>query len=354
VTNTDNGPDFSASFPEKLTPGEFLKLASETPVVDVRSPSEFNYGHIPGAVNIPLFNDYERDLVGKEYKKYGRQRAILKGLELAGPAFSEKLKAAVTLASGGKLLVHCWRGGMRSETMSWMFSLAGISCSILEGGYKSYRSNVLEGLSQQRKYIILGGLTGSGKTEILKQLSLMGEQVVDLEAIACHRGSAFGSLGQEQQPSSEHFANLLFEKIMELDNHRRIWLEDESKNIGTVFLPDQFFNNMREAPVVSIMMDIETRLPRLLREYSVFPSEDLASAVRRISKRLGGDMEKEALESISSGNFARAIEITLRYYDKAYLYGLSKRKETSIKKIETLSDDAYGNALAVLEAAINF
>jgi tRNA 2-selenouridine synthase len=182
----------------------------------------------------------------------------------------------------------------------------------------------------------------------------MGEQVVDLEAIACHRGSAFGSLGQEQQPSSEHFANLLFEKIMELDNHRRIWLEDESKNIGTVFLPDQFFNNMREAPVVSIMMDIETRLPRLLREYSVFPSEDLASAVRRISKRLGGDMEKEALESISSGNFARAIEITLRYYDKAYLYGLSKRKETSIKKIETLSDDAYGNALAVLEAAINF
>jgi tRNA 2-selenouridine synthase len=188
-----------------------------------------------------------------------------------------------------------------------MFSLAGISCSILEGGYKSYRSHVLEGLSQQRKYIILGGLTGSGKTEILRQLSLMGEQVVDLEAIACHRGSAFGSLGQDQQPTSEHFANLLFEKIMELDNHRRIWLEDESKNIGTVFLPDQFFNNMREAPVVSIMMDIETRLPRLLREYSVFPAEDLASAVRRISKRLGGDMEKEALESISSGNFARAI-----------------------------------------------
>ncbi|MFN8241337.1 MAG: tRNA 2-selenouridine(34) synthase MnmH [Bacteroidales bacterium] len=336
---------------EKTGAHEFLRLAKSCPVVDVRSPSEFRAGHIPGAMNIPLFDDRERDLVGKEYIQTGRNPAIIKGLELAGPSFHVKLSQANEAAVNGRLLVHCWRGGMRSEAMAWLFSLAGIDCLVLEGGYKAYRHLVLDDLGKRRKYIILGGLTGSGKTEILKQLASTGQQVIDLEGIACHKGSAFGSLGQPPQPSSEHFANILHSRLNELDEEKPVWLEDESKNIGTVFMPDQFYNIMQESPVVAIMEDIETRMPRLLSEYSRYSPEDLEKSIMRISKRLGGDFTKEALESIRSGDFQRAIEITLVYYDKTYTFGLKRRPEGLIRYVSTDTHDVNVNSARVLEAA---
>jgi tRNA 2-selenouridine synthase len=195
---------------KKLGIPEFLGMASQYPVIDVRSPGEFNSGHIPGAFNIPLFDDSERASVGIKYKNEGRVPAILHGLDLTGPKMTLKLGEAITIAEGGKLLVHCWRGGMRSEAMAWLFSLGGIETEILDGGYKNYRTHLLESLGAKRNYIILGGLTGSGKTEILRTMGLSGSQVIDLEGIACHKGSAFGSLGQPPQPTSEHFANMLY------------------------------------------------------------------------------------------------------------------------------------------------
>jgi tRNA 2-selenouridine synthase len=310
---------------KKLDVSEFLRLAQQYPVVDVRSPSEFSAGHIPGAINIPLFDDREREAVGILYKKEGRSAAITRGLELTGPQMASKLRLAISAAREGKLLVHCWRGGMRSEAMAWIFSLGDIETGILEGGYKSYRHYVLESLGKKRRYIILGGLTGSGKTEILRVMKAMGLQVIDLEGIACHKGSAFGSLGQSPQPSSEHFANMLFTELEKTDDKKVIWLEDESKNIGTVFMPDQLYFNMQDSPVIALIMDVSTRLPRLLREYSEYPREELLAAVRKISKRLGGDNTNESLESIESGNFRKAIEITLNYYDKAYRYSLIRQ-----------------------------
>jgi tRNA 2-selenouridine synthase len=226
-----------------------------------------------------------------------------------------------------------------------------VECSLLDGGYKSYRHHVLEYLGEKRKYLILGGLTGSGKTELLKYFERNGEQVIDLEGIACHKGSAFGSLGQPPQPSSEHFANLLFSKMRALDTGKPIWLEDESKNIGTVFMPDQFWFNMQESPVVALIADVKTRMPRLLKEYSVYPPEELRKSVLRISKRLGGDNTKEAILSIDSGDFRRAIEITLEYYDKSYMYGLLRRAAGLIHYVETDTDDISVNAARILEAA---
>jgi tRNA 2-selenouridine synthase len=190
----------------------FLKLAETLPVTDVRSPFPFSHGHIPGAINIPLFNDAERAEVGTRYKLKGRIDAIIKGLELTGPSMHSKLEQALQIAAGGRLLVHCWRGGMRSEAMAWLFYLGGIETVLLEGGYKSYRHLVLENLSENRKMFVLGGLTGSGKTQILKYLREEGRQVIDLEGMANHKGSAFGSLGQKPQPSSEHFANILYSR----------------------------------------------------------------------------------------------------------------------------------------------
>jgi tRNA 2-selenouridine synthase len=336
---------------KKISISDFLNLALDIPVIDVRSPSEFKSGHIPGAHNIPLFDDKEREAVGISYKNEGRSRAILKGLQMTGSSMYLKLEEALRLAKENKLLVHCWRGGMRSEAMAWLFSLGDIETMVLDGGYKSYRHYILERLSEKRKYIVLGGLTGSGKTEILKFMKKAGHQVIDLEGIACHKGSAFGSLGQASQPTSEHFANLLYHELEKTDRSKEIWLEDESKNIGTVFIPDGFFHNLRESPIIALLMDVKTRLPRLIEEYSIFPKEELISSITRISKRLGGDFTSEAVKSVEVDNFARAIEITLNYYDKTYMFGLKKRPEEQIQYIQTDTDNIEMNISEILKAS---
>ncbi len=335
----------------KLPVCEFLKLREAVPVADVRSPGEYAVGHIPGAVNIPLFDDDQRAEVGTIYKKEGNKEAVLRGIDLAAPEMSAKLKRGLELAAGGSLLVHCWRGGMRSEAMAWLFSTGGIEPLLLEGGYKAYRNLILGELGRERKYIILGGLTGSGKTGILGQMKSVGAQVTDLEGLASHKGSAFGALGQPPQPSSEHFANLLFDDLSLMREEEPVWLEDESRNIGTVFMPDNFYDRMQSAPVIALMMSIETRMPRLLREYTTFPVEEIIASVKRISKRLGGDRTREAIEALGRGDYPTAIRITLEYYDKTYHYGLSRRPEGQVTYIKTESDDVAVNAALVMEAA---
>jgi len=329
----------------------FLDLSVKTPIIDVRSPSEFSTGQIPGAYNIPLFDDMEREAVGIRYKKDGRIKAILEGLKLSGPSMHLKLEQALKISKKGRLLVHCWRGGMRSEAMAWLFSLGGIETDVLEGGYKSYRHYVLENLSVNRNMIILGGLTGSGKTHILGYLKDKRHQVIDLEGLANHKGSAFGSLGQLPQPSSENFANLLFDEWKHIDPCRPVWLEDESRNIGTVFMPEEFYLNMQKNPAVILLMNIKIRLPRLIEEYSCYSSDELVSTVMKISKRLGGDRTKEATEAVQRGDFAKAIEIILHYYDKAYLFGLGRKQGKDIYYINTDTDDIETNAQKIIEVA---
>jgi len=329
----------------------FLELAATIPVVDVRSPSEFNSGHIPGAYNIPLFDDREREAVGIRYRKEGRESAIMEGLQLTGPSMASKLGHALEVARKGDLLVHCWRGGMRSEAMAWLFSLGGIRPVVLEGGYKSYRHHILEKLSEKKNMLVLGGLTGSGKTGILKYIKDSGHPAVDLEGVANHKGSAFGSLGQPLQPTTEHFANLLYDELKLLPGDQPFWVEDESRNIGSVFMPGEFYSNMQVNPLIVIMMDAAVRIPHLVREYSVYPPAELIASVSRISRRLGGDKAKEAIESIRNSDFARAAEITLAYYDKAYIYGLKRKQSGKIIYINTDTDDVEVNALKVLEAA---
>ena len=332
---------------------KFLEFSKSIPVCDVRSPLEYNSGHIPEAVNIPLFSNSERESVGKKYKKEGRIPAIHEGLSLIGSQLSEKLRSAYKLSANNELLVYCWRGGMRSESMAWLFSLAGIHTYTLDGGYKSYRRYILEKLLEQRKMIILGGLTGSGKTHILNYLKKQGQQAIDLEGLANHKGSAFGALGQNPQPTTEHFANILYNEWEKTDPAKPVWLEDESRHIGSIFIPETYHSNMQKSPVIVLMMDMSVRLPRLLEEYSAFPKNELKASVEHIAKRLGGDNAKEAIKAIENNNFAKAIEITLTYYDKAYLFGLSKKSSKNIIYVKTDTDDIKENAVKILEAVNN-
>jgi len=335
----------------KIDITKFLEMSEKYPVVDVRSPSEYERGHIPGAVNIPLFNNKERETVGTKYKKEGRRKAILKGIELTGPSMHLKLNDAARIAQEGMILLYCWRGGMRSEAMAWLFSLGDIPVEVLEGGYKSYRNHILTKLSEKRKIIVLGGMTGSSKTHILRHLKELDHQVVDLEGLANHKGSAFGALGQPPQPTSEYFANLLFNECGKLKVELPVWLEDESRNIGTVFMPDQFYNNLNDSPEIVLLMDISTRMPRLIEEYSAYPPDMIKESIMRISKRLGSDNTKEAIRAVDSRNFARAIEITLKYYDKAYMFGINRKRSKSLIYIETNTDNIEINSRKVLEAA---
>ena len=338
---------------QKINIKRFMELSETIPIADVRSPSEFILGHIPGAINIPLFDDKEREAVGIKYRKEGRLPAIIEGLKHSGPSLVNKLGKGLKSTDNGKLLVHCWRGGMRSEAMAWLFSLGDLEVSVLDGGYKSYRRYITEIISEKRKMIVLGGMTGSSKTHILRILKSSGQQVLDLEHLANHKGSAFGSLGQMPQPTTEQFSNSLYNELIKLNSDLPIWVEDESRNIGSVFMPDSFYQNMQETWVIVLVMDLNMRLPRLLEEYSTYPRESLKESVMKISRRLGGDKTKDAILAVESGDFAKAIEIVLYYYDKAYLFGLKKKDNKNIIYVNTDTDDIESNAAKVLEASRN-
>jgi tRNA 2-selenouridine synthase len=307
---------------------EFFKLRQSLPIVDVRSEGEFEGGHIINAVNIPLLNNSERVAVGTDYKQKGQQEAIKTGFRLVGPRLLEIINAAETAATANELIVHCWRGGMRSSNFCQFVGMAGIKTHQLRGGYKAYRNEVLQSISKPFPFIVIGGCTGSGKTEILQALKMEGEQVIDLEGLAHHKGSSFGGLMQPPQPTTEQFENNLFEEIVKLDVTKRIWIEDESIAIGKVFLPQPLWKALRVSPIVEIILDKALRVKRLVNEYGNANQDEFLHSMERITKKLGGQNFKLAKECLLKGEMDTVIEILLTcYYDKAYRNGLESNKQ---------------------------
>ena len=253
---------------ETLTVSHFFEYYSHRPIIDVRSPGEFQKGHIPGAFNVPLFNNEERAIVGTTYKQKSREEAIEIGYAMVVPKMQGFLDKSREIAPSGEVTVHCWRGGMRSASFARHLSEAGFQkVSVIEGGYKAFRNFVLDFFTQTFHLKILGGYTGSGKTEILKHLHELGEQVVDLEGLANHRGSAFGAIDLPPQPSVEHFENMLFYELNQLDLNKNIWVEDESKNIGSVFIPPAFFKQMKSNITYFLNISREERAKHLKHTY---------------------------------------------------------------------------------------
>lgn len=295
-------------------------------VVDVRSPGEFAAGHIPGAVNIPLFTDEERARVGTLYKQTGPDAAMKEGLRISGGKMDYYLEKVKPLSSdpGKNILIHCWRGGKRSGAIHWLYNFAGIVSSRLNGGYKSYRNAVHDFFADHPFDLrILGGYTGSGKTEILKEISKLGHQVIDLEHLAHHKGSAFGSIGEEDQPTNEQFENDLHASFTALDISKPIWLENESRNIGKVYLPEALWIKMRNAILYNVEVDREVRLDRALNYYASQKDVGiLKDAFEKIKKRLGGLEYQNALKALDEGDLRSAASIALRYYDKSYTFQL--------------------------------
>ncbi|HYW94505.1 MAG TPA: tRNA 2-selenouridine(34) synthase MnmH [Bacteroidales bacterium] len=327
----------------------FLNLSKDTPFADVRSPAEFRQGHIPGAINIPLFTDEERKVIGTLYKKKGRKEAIIKGFEYTGIKASDLAREARESAPGGRLLVHCWRGGMRSGAMAWLFEQSGLQCEVLNGGYKSFRRFVRSTFDKPLKLIVLGGMTGTGKTEILKEISQQSWQIIDLEGLANHKGSAFGSLGEQAQPTNEQYENELLMKVRELDVRLPVFTEDESRNIGRNIIPPELYTQMRNSPAIFLDMERSLRVDRLVKDYGKYPPEDLISCINRVSKRIGGQNASQAIKCVEKGDFHKVAEITLHYYDKTYLFGLNKRQPGNVHRVMTHTLSARANAALVLD-----
>ena len=326
----------------------FLQLDSNIPVVDVRTPAEFAQGHICRAHNIPLFNNEERVQVGTTYKQVGREAAILLGFDLTGAKWSGFIKKALAIAPDKKIAVHCWRGGMRSGAMAWCLDLYGFEVYLLTGGYKHYRRSVLDTFAKKINVRILGGLTGAGKTKVLHQLKTIGQQVMDLEGLAQHQGSAFGSMNKMEQPTQEQFENNLANELRLLDPQRPVWIEDESILIGKRSIPNALFLQMRGAPVTFLNVSAEARAASLLAEYGVLDKGFLKECTQKIWKRLGPEQTKNAIIAIEEDKMADFIRIVLVYYDKTYRNGLTKRDQAKIVEIDGNGTDALVNARLII------
>jgi tRNA 2-selenouridine synthase len=327
---------------------EFLDKSLTTPVIDVRSPAEFEHGHIPGAINLPLFTNEERSIVGTLYLKKGSSEAMMKGLEMIGPKMKEFATLALKIAPGGESLLHCWRGGMRSNSMAWLLNTVGIKTYTLEGGYKSYRRFVQTFFAQPISLIVIGGMTGSGKTVALEAIESLGKQVIHLERLAMHKGSVFGSIGMPSQHTTEQFENELFTCMKQLDVKEPVYIEDESLAIGRVFIPRPFYEQMSSAYYLYLVVPMRQRIQQLVTAYTRGDRESLVSGVKRIEKRLGLENAANAIDCINSGDMEMAVEIVLRYYDKIYTRSMGLHTRREVYEIAIDNEKPYEIAYKIL------
>jgi tRNA 2-selenouridine synthase len=343
---------------EKIHIEQFLELAKQYPVLDVRSPGEYKHAQIPGAYSLPLFTDDERKIVGTTYKQQSREQAIKIGLDFFGPKMRKMVEEVESLVVNHKsgmdsvvenspltthdsrlVLIHCWRGGMRSGAVSWLLDMYGFKVYTLVGGYKKFRNYVLDTFKLPFELKILGGYTGSGKTELLKTLKEKGEPVIDLEGLASHKGSAFGNIGLPEQPGQEMFENLLGCELRVAGCQGKsptqttdtphlttvIWVEDESQRIGRVNIPHDLWKTMRQSPLYFLDIPFEERLSHIVRQYGQLDLEKVEDAINRISQKLGNLNAKTAILLLKEGKTTESFDILLKYYDRLYFKSLHNR-----------------------------
>ena len=292
-------------------------------IIDARTPLEFAEDHLPGAFNVPILTNEERVEIGTIYKQQGSQRARIRGMELTCGRFAAMTSEATAHANGKPILVYCWRGGLRSLSMAILIESCGYPVVQLRGGYKSFRNMVLscfEDFTPPAPLIVIHGMTGSGKTTFINGLDRNSWSVIDLEGLARHRGSAFGSLGLGEQPPQKRFDTMLWDALRQAPPDKPIVLEGESQRIGRITLPGNFYDVMAASCKVWCKVSVDTRVARLTEEYARQEYRDpMADALERLKKRLGGAQYAELKEMLEQWNIPGVARgLIEQYYDKLY------------------------------------
>ncbi|MCF3108051.1 tRNA 2-selenouridine(34) synthase MnmH [Niabella sp. CC-SYL272] len=344
----------AVSMTQSITITHWIEQAAALPLVDVRTPAEFEQGHIPGAVNVPLFSNEERVQVGTTYKQVSREDAILLGFELTGPKWAGFIRQCLHIAPGKRIAVHCWRGGMRSGAMAWALGMYGFEVYTITGGYKSYRRWTHRQFERSYNIRVLGGMTGSGKTRLLQYMQQQGQQVIDLEALAQHQGSSYGTMNKMVQPTQEQFENDLAWQLKDMQPEPLLWLEDECQKIGKRGIPLPLWQQMRTALLVDLQVPLKQRVATLLLDYGHLDPEFLIESTERIHKRLGPLQTKQAVAAIREGRMADFIRIALVYYDKAYRKGLAMRPADKVFGLQASGNNPAADSELLTAFAATF
>jgi tRNA 2-selenouridine synthase len=313
---------------------------SGVPILDVRSPGEFAGGHFPGAYNLPLLNDSERQQVGIAYKEHGQRAAILLGLKLVGPRFADIAAEALSVCEGHKAFIYCWRGGLRSQIMQWLLQLVGLNVTKIDRGYKAWRTLANQCFEVPKDLVIISGMTGCGKTELVSKLISLNFNAIDLEYLANHKGSAFGGLGQLPQPTQEQFENLLALSLLQSDTSSPLAVEDESRFIGRLRIPDAFYMQMQASPLVELERPLSWRIAKIQNEYSVFNMDDLILATNQLRKRMGDEQVTSAINLLLAGDKESWIKQLLIYYDRTYEHARIKSQRSTLFSVNSVDEEA--------------
>ncbi len=328
---------------EGLLPIDFISQSTHQVIIDVRSPIEYNRGHILNAINIPLFEDNERAEIGTLYKMHGKQTAVARGYELVEPKLTEWVNQVKQLANNKSVFVYCFRGGMRSTSFTWLLNQNNIAAKLLTGGYKNYRQLVLSTFEKPYQLVMLGGATGSRKTDLLRYMHTTNLiPSVDLEGLAHHKGSVFGGIGEEAQLPQPLFENHLFNVLQHLNTS--FLVEDEAMSIGYNKVPYHFWLQMKQAPIIKLEIPFELRLKKIMEDYSKASIHDLKICISKISEQLGGERTKICLNLLRENEIEAVARITLSHYDKQYAFKYNKNVTTKIYAVASETDDISYNA----------
>ncbi|MEZ0361335.1 MAG: tRNA 2-selenouridine(34) synthase MnmH [Hydrogenobacter sp.] len=293
-------------------------------LVDVRSPSEYNEFHIPGAINLPIFEDEEKKIIGFIYRTQGTQKAKDFGYSIAQSKLARIFDSFRKLKDNHRyVIVYCWRGGMRSQELCKALSSAGIQVIRLKGGYRAYRQFILQDIQNRLRgvnFLVLTGKTGVGKSKILRLLKMEGLPVIDLEDLAQDRGSVFGKVGKKTKVSQKMFDALLYESLRGI-NCDYAFIEDESRCVGNIHLPDVLWSKKEEGVFIELENSMENRVKNILEEYTKVEGweEEVRQSLERIKKYLGESDYTEALNMLKNKKYETLVKFLIEtHYDRRY------------------------------------
>ncbi|MCS6957844.1 MAG: tRNA 2-selenouridine(34) synthase MnmH [Aquificaceae bacterium] len=340
-----------------IKPEDLYRLEDKV-LVDIRSPSEFEEFHIPGAINIPLFEDEEKRLIGIVYRGEGVEKAKELGYEIAWKKLENLLQRFAELSKKHKhVVVYCWRGGLRSQELCKVLRSTGLQVLRLEGGYRSYREFILKDMERiltNKRFLVLTGKTGVGKTKLIRKLQEEGYPALDLEELAGDRGSVFGRVGLSKRVSQKLFDAMLYERLRNIESELII-VEDESRTIGRVHLSEAFWRKKEEGMLVEIEANLSTRLKNIVEDYTASEGwrEDAIRSLSKIRKYLGEEMFHHARHLLETNRVEEfALFLIKEYYDKTYKVRRKVRFRLDCSDIEACFQELKGIYSYILKEGV--